>query len=415
MAKKIPPLTDSQLRGLTAGLRVIRKFDGANGLFLEVLPNGSKFWRVRYLFEGRRRDKTLGRYPQMSLKEARARAADWLPVLMIGKNPTAKDPAAMTFGELAGQWRERFMTPASLAPATIKRKSFILDKHILPAIGHLALSQIAAPVILERLLRPLEARGLLETATRAREMTGTVFRYGMTSEAQLEKDPTYGLQGALRPPATKHYAGITDPRRLGELLRAIEDYHGSLSVKFALQLLPLVFTRPGELLRADWREIDWPKQQWVIPAGRMKMRRDHVVPLARQSLTLLEELRAFTGPDGFWFKNMRHVDRPMSENTLNAALRAMGFGPDEVVSHGFRTTASTLLNEMGYRPDLIERQLAHSEKNAVRGAYNRAEYLEERRSMMLVWADYLDKLKAEVARPATRPSPLEQRKKRTVR
>ena len=223
-------------------------------------------------------------------------------------------------------------------------------------------------------------------------MTGAIFRFGIAS-ALTDKDPTAGLQGAIKPPVPKHHPGITDPARLGALLRAVEGYPGNLLVRYALRLLPLVFVRPGELIKGRWEEIDREKALWTVPAPKMKMRLPHVVPLARQCLNLLGELEAFSGPEGFLFPNMRHNDRPMSENTLNAALRALGFGPDEVVSHGFRTTASTMLNERGYRPDLIERQLLHVERNAVRGAYNRAEYLEERRAMMADWANYLDELR----------------------
>jgi integrase len=298
----------------------------------------------------------------------------------------------MLFEELAGLWREKFMGPP-LAPATVKRKTFVLEKHLLPALGSLSLEAITPAAILDRLLRPLEARGLLETALRARELAGAIFRFGIAS-ALTDKDPTFNLLGAIKPPAPKHHPGITDPARLGEFLRAVDDYRGNLLVRFAWRLLPLVFVRPGELIKWRWEEIDRGRALWTIPAPKMKMRLPHVVPLARQCLDLLGEMEAFSGPEGFLFPNMRHRDRPMSENTLNAALRAMGFGPDEVVAHGFRTTASTLLNERGYRPDLIERQLAHVERNAVRGAYNRAEFLEERRAMMADWADYLDGLKA---------------------
>jgi integrase len=356
-----------------------------------VFPSGGKLWRLRY----KKFNRSLGAYPEVSLGAAREKASEMRRLIKTGLDPSASPVKGLLFEELAGQWREKFLGPP-LAPATIKRKTFVLEKHILPALGPLPVNEITPAVVLERLLRPLETRGLLETALRAREMTGTIFRFGIAS-ALTDKDPTIGLQGAVKPPVQKHHPGITDPARLGALLRAIESYPGNILVRVALKLLPLVFVRPGELIRSQWDEFDWQKNLWTIPAPKMKMRLPHVVPLVKQTLYLLEYLRGFSGPEGFLFPNMRHRDRPMSENTLNAALRAMGFGPDEVVSHGFRTTASTLLNERGYRPDLIERQLSHVERNAVRGAYNRAEFLEERRAMMADWAVFLDELKGSAA------------------
>jgi len=385
--KPVLPLTDSKIKALKPREKPYLAFDG-QGLVLEVTPLGHKLWRLR----GKKYNRSLGAYPGVSLVAAREKAAEMRQLIRAGLDPSATSPSEMPFAKLAGQWREKFMGPP-LAPATVKRKTYVLEKHILPALGALPLAEITPAAILDRLLRPLEARGLLETALRAREMTGAIFRFGIAS-ALTDKDPTFNLLGAIKPPTPKHHPGITDPARLGELLRAMDDYRGNLLVRFALRFLPLIFVRPGELTRWRWEEIDQGKNMWTIPAPKMKMRLPHVVPLARQCLDLLGELEAFSGPAGFLFPNIRHRDRPMSENTLNAALRAMGFGPDEVVAHGFRTTASTLLNERGYRPDLIERQLSHVEKNAVRGAYNRAEFLDERRAMMQAWADYLDELKA---------------------
>ena len=385
--KPVTPLTDSAVKGFKPKEKMYRKFDG-HGLVMEVFPSGQKFWRLRL----KKYNRSLGTYPGVSLVAAREKAAEMRQLIKAGLDPSAPPPREMLFEELAGQWRERFMGPP-LAPATVKRKTFVLEKHILPALSLIPLADITPAVILERLLRPLEVRGLLETALRAREMTGAIFRFGVAS-ALTDKDPTVGLAGAVKPPIPKHRPGITDPARLGVLLRAIDGYPGNLLTGYALRLLPLVFVRPGELAHWRWEEIDWGKSIWDIPGPKMKNRLPHVVPLARQSLELLAELRMYSGRTaGFLFPNARHADRPMSENTLGAALKMLGFRPDEVVPHGFRTTASSMLNERAYRFDLVERQLAHVERNAVRGAYNRAEYLDERRAMMQDWADYLDELK----------------------
>ncbi|GHV58046.1 integrase [Deltaproteobacteria bacterium] len=387
----VPPLTDSQINAAKAEAKVHRLFDG-HGLILEVRTSGAKVWLFQY---GKtKQSKTLGRYPAVSLREARTRAEELRERLRQGLDPAAPaatETAPLTFGELAAQWRERFVSSERMRPATIRQKDFLFEKHILPALGGLPLAEITPAVILERLLRPLEGRGLLDVASRSRALIGNVFRFGIAS-GQTDKDPTLSLAGAVKPPSPKHR--ITETARLGEVLRAIWDYQGVIQVKAALKLLPLVFVRPGELRGWRWDEIDWGKRVWTIPAGRMKMNRPHVVPLARQVLTLLEELKPFTGPEGFLFPSIWHKDRPFSENALNAALRVMGFTAEEVVSHGFRTTASTLLNEQGnFRPDVIERSLSHGEKDAVRGAYNRAEYLDERRELAQWWADYLDKLR----------------------
>jgi integrase len=241
-------------------------------------------------------------------------------------------------------------------------------------------------------LRHLESQSKYETAQRTKQICGRVFRYGIAS-GYCSRDPSADLAGALVTPRTQHRAAITNPREVGALLRAIEGYQGNFATVCALRLAPLLFVRPGELRAAEWQEIDLDAAEWRIPAEKMKMGSAHIVPLAAQAITVLRELQPLTGHGRFLFPGQRSAKRPMSENTINAALRYMGYDKATMSAHGFRAMASTLLNELGYKPDVIERQLAHVERNKVRAAYNRASYLEERRQMMQQWADYLDNLK----------------------
>jgi integrase len=242
-------------------------------------------------------------------------------------------------------------------------------------------------------LRRIEARGAHETAHRTKQRAGQVFRYAIAT-GRAKHDPTADLKGALSPVSVKSRAAITDPAKVGELLRAIDGYTGGLVARCALKLAPLVFVRPGELRQAEWPEFDLDKAEWRIPAGKMKMREEHIVPLSPQAVAILRELHPLTSRGRFVFPGERSPTRPMSENTVNAALRRMGFDKDTMTGHGFRALASTRLNELGWAPDVIERQLAHAERNKVRAAYNRAQYLTERRKMMQAWADYLDGLRA---------------------
>jgi len=241
-------------------------------------------------------------------------------------------------------------------------------------------------------MRKIVARGAIETAHRAKQNCGRVFRYAIAT-GRADRDPTIDLQGALPPPQISHHASITDPKEIGALLRAIDGYSGSGVTRYALQLAPLVFVRPGELRAAEWKEINLPSNEWRIPSARMKMRAEHIVPLSTSSNEILSELKELTGSGRYLFPGVRSKSRYMSENTLNAALRRLGYGSDEMTAHGFRSMASTLLNEHGWNRDAIERQLAHSERDSIRAAYNYAEHLPVRRKMMQEWADYLDELK----------------------
>lgn len=241
-------------------------------------------------------------------------------------------------------------------------------------------------------LRRIEARGKHETAHRVRALAGLMLRFAVAT-GRADHDVAADLKDALAPVKTRNFASVTDPARVGELLRAIEGYDGQPIIALALKLAPLVFVRPGELQGAEWSEFDLENEEWRIPGSRMKMSELHIVPLARQSVAILRELRVLTGSVGFVFPSLLSLDRPMSENTINAALRRLGYGSDEQTGHGLRTMASTLLNEQGFSPDVIELQLAHRDRNKVRGTYNRAQRLAERRAMMQAWADYLDTLR----------------------
>jgi integrase len=266
-----------------------------------------------------------------------------------------------------------------------------LEQGIFPWLGAKPIREIAAPDLLAA-LRRIEERGAIETAHRTKQACGQVFRYAVAT-GRAERDPTGDLRGAIPPANGKRFATITEPKAVGKLLRAIEGYEGSFIVRCALRLAPLVFVRPGELRTAEWAEFDLERAEWRIPGEKMKMKSPHMVPLSRQALEVLGELHPLTGSGRYLFPGERSKDRPMSSNTVNAALRRMGYGSDEMTGHGFRAMACSILNEQGWNPDAIERQLAHAERSKVRAAYLRSEYLDERRRMMQAWADYLDGLK----------------------
>ena len=269
-----------------------------------------------------------------------------------------------------------------------------LEREIFPSIGHLPITEIGPRNRLDP-LRAIVDRGNRETARRVKQICGQVFRYAIAT-GRADRDITPDLNGALPPPVTRHHASITDPDEIGGLMRAIDGYSGSPITKLALQLAPLVFVRPGELRGAEWAEVNLVRAEWRIRAERMKMRTEHVVPLSTQAIQIIEELSQISGNGRYLFPSNRTLQRSMSENTLNAALRRMGYGSDEMTTHGFRSMASTLLNESGWNRDAIERQLAHMERDSIRAAYNYAEHLPERRTMMQAWADYLDELRVGI-------------------
>ena len=381
-------LTDKTLKALRPRAALYRLADG-NGL---CIPTGARLWRFRYRHNGNARMLSLGAWPAVTLADARQRRDEARKLVAQGIDPSAarkatKDADALTFEAIAREWLER----RDLAPATAKKHHWLLERHVLPVLGAKPISSITAADVLG-MLQGLEARGLLETAGRARSQVSVVFRHAVAT-LRAPGDPTVALRGAIKTPKVTHHAAITEPLKLGDLLRALHAYRGGFVVASALKLAPLLFVRPGELRDAEWSEIDLDAATWCIPAHKMKMRASHIVPLSSQAVAILRELQALTGRGQYVFPSPRTSGRPMSENAVTAALRALGYDGDTMTAHGFRSTASTLLHEQGYPSDVIERQLAHKETNAVKDAYNRAQHLPERRTMMQAWADYCDALR----------------------
>jgi integrase len=376
------------------------KLSDEKGMHLEVRPNGSRYWRLQYRHLGKQKVLALGVYPEVSLAQARASRDEARKLIAQGIDPSeARQEAkaakliasASSFEAVAREWHQN--CAASWAPLTGKRILERLAADVFPAIGKKPIAEITAPMILA-CLRKIEARGVNYTAHKARQYIGQVFRYAIATGSRAERDPAADLRGALAPVQEVHRASITEPKKVAELLRALDGYTGNFPTKCALKLAPLIFVRPGELRHAEWAEFDIDAQEWRIPGEKMKMGALHVVPLSAQALAIVAELRPLTGSGKYLFPSLRAGSRPMSENTVNAALRRLGYGSDDMTGHGFRSMASTLLNEQGWHRDAIERQLAHAERDPIRGAYNYAEHLPERRRMMQAWADYLDALKA---------------------
>lgn len=363
------------------------------GLILLVNPDGKRWWRFRYRYHGVPKMLSLGAFPDVSLKLARSKHQEARSLLADGIDPSAKrraerEAAEDTFKAIF----DEFLKQCRLGEESKKQARQRFDKHVLPYIGKRPIEAIDSQELL-KVLRRVESRGTYETAGRIRSMCSRVFRYAIaTGRASI--DPAAALLGALQAPEEKHRATITSPKEIGALLRAIDAYEGYPATAAALKLAPLTFVRPGELRQAEWSEIDFDAREWRIPAEKMKMGREHVVPLSSQAVDVLHELELLTGDGRYLFPSIRTKERPMSDNTVNGALRRLGYGKDEMCGHGFRAMASTLLNELGYSPDHIERQLAHQHGNKVRKAYNHAQYLPKRRQMMQEWADYLDGLKA---------------------
>jgi integrase len=388
-------LTDTEIRQAKAAVAPFKLVDGA-GLYLLVNPNGSRWWRFRYRFEGREKQISLGTYPDTSLKLAREKRDNARAELAAGINPSAKRQAtklarADTFGAIAREWLEQ--QRKKLAATTFAKAKWVLEDLLFPRLEKRPITSIT-PQELLGVLRLTEARGKHETAHRARQRAGQVFRYAVAT-GRADRDIAADLRGALAPVVTENRAAITDPRRIGQLLRAIDGYQGQPTVMAALKLAPLLFVRPGELRGAEWTELDLEGAEWRIGAERNKMREEHIVPLPTQAVAIFERLHAITGRGRLAFPSLTSRERPISENSVTAALRRMGYAGDEMTWHGFRALASTRLNEIGFAPDVIERQLQHQERNKVRAAYNRSQLLDERRKMMQAWADYLDGLRQD--------------------
>ncbi len=390
------PLTDVQIRAAKPREKPYKLFD-ERGLFLLVKPSGARLWRFKYAHAGREKLISFGDFRDVPLKRAREKRDEARRLVADGIDPSAQRQAARASqaDTLALIAEEFFARQAKkLAARTIDRDLQRLRVFVLPSLGRQPIRTIAAPELLA-VLRRIEARGTYETAHRTRSAISRVMRYAIAT-GRADRDITTDLRGALTPVTTTNFAAITEPKRIAELLRAIDGYVGQPSTAYALKLAPLLFVRPGELRGAEWREfdLDAKEPEWRIPGERMKMGEEHVVPLSTQAVEILRDLHALTGDGRYLFPGLRTHARPISNNTLNAALRRIGFARTEHTAHGFRSMASTRLNEMGFPPDVIELQLAHAERDEVRRAYNRASRLAERRKMMQRWADYLDGLKA---------------------
>jgi integrase len=390
-------LTDIAVKNAKPGPKTTRLRD-ERGLYLEISPKGGKWWRFRYAFGGKANMLSLGVYPDVSLKDARERRDKARKLIANGIDPSEARKAgkvqtaaeAETFELITREWFAKFSANWSpgYAGDTIRR----FEQNLFPWLGARPIAEITASELLAA-IRRIEARGAVESAHRILQLTGQVFRYAVAT-GRAQRDISSDLKGAIPPAKEKHLASVTDPKEVTELLRVIETFKGSLVTFCALRLAPLVFVRPGELRQAEWTEIDIEKAEWRIAAEKMKMREQHIVPLSRQALGILREIHPLTGTGRYVFPSERTGARPMSENTVNAALRRLGYSREQMTGHGFRSMASTLLNELGFNPDWIERQLAHAERNSIRAAYNFAEHLPERRKMMQAWADYLDGLKS---------------------
>jgi integrase len=390
----VPNLSDTRIRAAKATGKAYKLFD-ERGLYLLVTPTGGRLWRLRYRIGPLEKLLALGVYPDVTLKRARERRDEARRLISDGIDPNAKRKAersapAETFEAVASEWLE--LQRKSLAPETMSILGTRLSSFLYPYLGNRPVAGITAQEVLT-VLRRIEARGRHETAHRVRALAGRVFRFAVAT-GRAQHDVAADLKDALAPVKSKNFASVTDPLRVGELMRAIRGYSGHPVTALALKLAPLVFVRPGELRAAEWSEFDLGNAEWRIPGVRMKMGELHIVPLSRQALAILRELEPLARGGRYLFPSLRTRDRPMSDNTINAALRRLGYTSEEQTGHGFRTMASTLLNEQGFAPDVIELQLAHAERNKVRAAYNRAQRLPERRKMMQAWADYLDGLRS---------------------
>lgn len=393
-------LTDTFVKNVKhTGAPAGDKHTDGHGMFLLVKAAG-KYWRLNYRFLGKQKTLALGVYPEVGLAQARKRRDKARELLAQGMDPSVakradkvarKQSADNTFEAVAQAWLAK--TKALRAESTDAKVQGWLKNDILPAIGRLPIAEITPRDVLD-MVRKVEKRGAIDSATRMKQLCGQIFRYAV-AEGSAERDVTADLRGALEVRQTVHLAAVIEPKQVGELLRAIHGYSGHPVTVAALKLAPLLFVRPGELRHAEWSEIDLEAAEWRIPGAKMKMGADHIVPLATQAVEVLTELQKLTGRARYVFPSVRTGARPMSENTINAALRGMGYSSDMHTAHGFRATARTILDEvLGERVDLIEHQLAHAVKDVNGRAYNRTAHLPARKAMMQRWADYLDQLRA---------------------
>lgn len=401
-------LTDAKCKNATSGALKIRKLADGGGLYLWVYDDGRKYWRLRYWLAGKEKSLSLGVYPHISLKQARGKRDDERAKLGNKLDPSAERKADKLHARIAAEnsfeavalewYAKQFHTWVASHAGDVKRR---LARNLFPALGRRPIAEIDGPELLAA-VRKIEERGAYDLAHRVMQVCGQVFRYGIAT-GRCKRDVAADLRGALTPHKQKHQAAVR-PEELPALLRAIGRYDeiGDKQTRLALQLLALTFVRTSELIGGEWSEFDFDASLWLIPGHRMKMKAEHVVPLSKQALAIVVELKALCGGSRFVFPG-RNRDKPISNNTMLFALYRLGY-KGKMTGHGFRAVASTILNETGFRPDVIERQLAHSERDEVRGAYNRAEYLPERQKMMQQWANYLDGLTAGASIVALKPT-----------
>jgi integrase len=406
-------LTDKEIQALKAKEKKYKAFDG-DGLYLLVHPKYGKYWYLQYHIAGRQHEVAFGTYPTVSLKLAREKREGARQQLAKGLNPrvvkkNVREARSVLFGGVADEWIKMMSTPGEsnaeggvtrtvLDPATVKKHRWIVDTYLNPVLGKWPIAQISAQQFMP-LLKGIEEEGKSETAHRVRALASRIFCYAHATGRAPQGDVTVSLRDALAPAVVVHHATITDPDKVGELLLAIDSYTGLPETCCALKLAPLVMLRPRELRFGEWSEVNFEKAEWRIPAVRMKMDAPHIVPLSKQALVILYDLKKAAAENArFMFPVLGSKEGVMSENTLTLALRTLGYAGNVMTAHGFRSMASTLLNEQQlWHPDAIERQLAHAPRKKVRAAYNYAEHLPERRRMMQAWADHLDELR-EAAR-----------------
>lgn len=391
------PLTDVRVRTAKPAEKDYKMAD-ERGLFLLVKKNGSKYWRMKYRIAGKEKLLAIGVYPDVSLASARQNRDEARSMLAQGVDPMEHkkavkaafhESASNSFEIIAREWLGNRKPGSEKSDARITR---ILEKDLFPAMGSRPIADITPPELL-RALRRMESRGVLETAHKARQYAGQIFRYAVAT-GRADRDPSADLKGALKKPTKRHFSAITTPKEAGQLMRAIYSYQASPAVMAALKLAPLLFCRPGELRQLEWQEVKFEERRIELPPEKMKVKEPHIIPLCKQAVAILEELHALTGRGRYVFPNGRGASRPLSENGLRVALRTMGYTNEQMTVHGFRAMARTLLDEiLAFPVDWIEHQLAHAVRDANGRAYNRTKHLEQRRKMMQTWADYLDSLR----------------------
>ncbi len=398
MPKRITPLSEIKVRNTKPKAKQITLFDGG-GLYLLITPSGGKLWRLKYRFGGIEKLLALGTYPEISLADARQRRDAARKQIAHGIDPgtvrkaqkQAETEGKETFEVITREWHTKFTS--TWTPGYAEKLLSALERDVFPWIGSRPIKELKALELLA-VLRRIESRGVLETAHRMRGLLGQIFRYAVAT-GRTERDPAADLRGALPQPKERHYPAIVDPKEVAPLLRAIDGYKGDFITKCALRLAPMLFCRPGELRQAEWSEINLDECVWNIPAHKMKMKQAHIVFLCRQAIDVFKELQPLTGTSRYVFPSLRTRQRPMSDNTMNAALRRMGYDKDTLTAHGFRAMARTILDEvLRINPNVIEAQLAHKVPDRLGTAYNRTSHLAERRKMMQKWANYLDGLKS---------------------